>query len=94
MLRETRTDALIGFVLQNNTMNLAPALGLWLAMISIPEGSRTEVVFPGDKKAYKALHTDTLQDLLAQSHLYASFRSKAILKKAFNIADGEIVTWD
>ena len=27
------------------------------------EGSSTEGVFPGDKKAYKALHKDTLLDL-------------------------------
>lgn len=91
---EIRPDAIIGFVPQNNAMNLAQAIGLWLAMVKSFEGVGTEVVFPGDEKAYAALHTDTSQDILAQFHIYASFHPVAVAKKSFNIADGEVVTWE
>ena len=50
ILCETRIDALIGFVPQNDTMNLVQAVGLWLAVVRSPEGSWTEVVFPGRKE--------------------------------------------
>ncbi|KAF6241297.1 hypothetical protein HO173_000007 [Letharia columbiana] len=91
---EIRPDAIIGFVPQNNAMNLAHAIGLWLAMVRSLEGTGTEVVFPGDEKAFKALHTDTSQDVLAQFHIYASLHPEAVSRKAFNIADGEVVTWE
>lgn len=91
---EIRPDAIIGFVPQNNAMNLAQAIGLWLAMVRSLEGIGTEVIFPGGEKAYKALHTDTSQDILAQFHIYASLHPEVVSKKAFNIADGEVVTWE
>lgn len=91
---EIRPDAIIGFVPQNNAMNLAQAIGLWLAMVKSFEGVGAEVVFPGDGKAFRALHTDTSQDILAQFHIYASLHPVAVSKKAFNIADGEVVTWE
>lgn len=91
---EIRPDAIIGFVPQNNAMNLAQAIGLWLAMVKSLEGIGTEVSFPGNPKAYKALHTDTSQDILAQFHIYASLHPEAVSKKAFNIADGEVVSWE
>lgn len=91
---EIRPDAIIGFVPQNNAMNLAQAIGLWLAMVRSFEGIGREVNFPGNEKAYKALHTDTSQDILAQFHIYASLNPEAVSKKAFNIADGDVVTWE
>lgn len=91
---EIRPDVIIGFVPHKNAMNLAQAIGLWLAMVKSVEGRGTEVVFPGDEKAYKALHTDTSQDILAQFHIYASLHPEIVSKKAFNIADGEVVTWE
>lgn len=91
---EIRPDAIIGFVPQNNAMNLAQAIGLWLAMVKSLEGTGTEVVFPGDEKAYKALHTDTSQDILADFHIYASFHPETVSEKAYNIADGDVVTWE
>ena len=91
---EIRPDAIIGFVPRNNGMNLAQAIGLWLAMVRSFEGKGTEVVFPGNEKAFKALHTDTSQDILAKFHIYASLHPGLVSEKTFNIADGEVVTWE
>ncbi|KAL9124223.1 MAG: hypothetical protein Q9175_008249 [Cornicularia normoerica] len=91
---EIRPDAFIGFVPQNNAMNLVQAIGLWLAMVRSFEELGTEVVFSGDEKAYKALQTNSSQDILAQFHVYASLHPDVVSKKAPNIADGEVVTWE
>ena len=90
---EIRPDAIIGFVPQNNAMNLAQAIGLFLAMYLSFEGKGAEVPFPGDEAAYNALHTDTSQDILARFHIYASLHPDAVSKRAFNIADGDVCTW-
>lgn len=60
---EIRPDAIVGFVPQNNAMNIAQALGLFLAMYKSIEGSGSEVPFPGNEAAYKELHMDTSQDI-------------------------------
>lgn len=64
---EIRPDAFIGFVPQNNAMNLVQAIGLWLAMVRSFEELGTEVIFPGNENAYKALQTNSSQDILANS---------------------------
>ena len=91
---EIRPDAIVGFVPQNNAMNIAQALGLFLAMYKSIEGSGAEVPFPGNEAAYKELHTDTSQDILARFHIFASFHADAVAGRAFNIADGDVVTWE
>ena len=88
---EISPDAIVGFVPQNNAMNIAQALGLFLAMYKSVEGSGSEVPFPGNEVAYKELHTDTSQDILARFHIFASFRADAVAGKAFNVADGDVV---
>jgi len=91
---EIRPDAIIGFVPHNNAMNLAQALGLFLSLYVSIEGSGAEVSFPGSEEAYKALHTDTSQDILARFHIYASLHQDAVSTRAFNIADGnEPISW-
>ncbi|KAL6719724.1 hypothetical protein ACLMJK_001645 [Lecanora helva] len=91
---EIRPDAIIGFVPQNNAMNLAQAIGLFLALYVSFEGKGVEVPFPGDEAAYKALHTDTSQDILARFHIYASLNPNSSSRRAFNVADGEVTTWE
>ena len=90
---EIRPDAIIGFVPQNNAMNLAQCIGLFVAMYLSFEGKGAEVPFPGDEAAYTALHTDTSQDILARFHIYASLHPDAVSKRAFNVADGEVIAW-
>ena len=91
---EIRPDAIVGFVPQNNAMNIAQALGLFLAMYKSVEGNGSEVPFPGNEAAYKELHMDTSQDILARFHIFASFHADAVVGQAFNVADGDVVTWE
>ena len=91
---EVRPDAIVGFVPQNNAMNIAQALGLFLAMYKSVEGSGSEVPFVGNEAAYKELHTDTSQDILARFHIFASPHADAVAGQAFNVADGDVVTWE
>lgn len=82
---------------QNNAMNIAQALGLFLSLWREVEknGNETrEVPFPGSHEAYTALHTDTSQDILARFHIYASFHPDQTAERAFNVADGPATTWE
>jgi hypothetical protein len=91
---EIRPDAIVGFVPQNNTMNLAQALGLWLSMWRSIEGEGSEVPFPGNEQVWKTKHTDTSQDVLARFHIWSSLRGEEIHGKAFNVGDNDGVTWE
>ena len=91
---EIRPDAIIGFVPNNNAMNLAQCLGLFLAFCRWKEGNGAVVEFPGSESAWKARHSDSSQDILARFHIFASLHPERVREKAFNIADGEVVTWE
>ena len=90
---EIRPDAIVGFVPQNNAMNIAQALGLFLSLWREVEGQGSEVRFPGNNAAWEALHTDTSQDILARFHIHASTHPEETSKKAFNVVDGPATTW-
>lgn len=93
---EIRPDAIVGFVPQNNAMNIAQALGLFLSLWKEVEKEGDEVrtvPFPGSRAAYEALHTDTSQDILARFHIYAAGHTDLVAGKAFNVADGPATTW-
>jgi hypothetical protein len=90
---EIRPDAVVGFVPQNNAMNLAQGLGLWLAMWKSFEGEGSEVPFPGNEHVWKGKHTDTSQDILARAHIWSSLQGEKVNGKAFNVGDG-VFTWE
>ena len=90
---EIRPDAIIGFVPNNNAMNLAQGLGLFLAMYRDVEGEGAEVAYPGNEEGWRAMRTDTSQDILARFHVYASMHPEEVRERAFNVADGEAVSW-
>lgn len=90
---EVRPDAIIGFVPQNNAMNIAQALGLFLSLWREVEGEGSEVRFPGNNDAWNALHTDTSQDILARFHIFASLDPEKTAGRAFNVVDGPATTW-
>ncbi|KAK4556486.1 hypothetical protein LTR86_006630 [Recurvomyces mirabilis] len=90
---EIRPDAIVGFVPQNNAMNIAQALGLFLSLWRAVEGEGSEVRFPGNNDAWMALHTDTSQDVLARFHIFASLVPDRTSGKAFNVVDGPATTW-
>ncbi|KAK5114337.1 hypothetical protein LTR62_002589 [Meristemomyces frigidus] len=91
---EIRPDAIVGFVPQNNAMNIGQALGLFLSLWREVEGEGSEVRFPGNDEAWKALHTDTSQDILARFHIYASLLPEKTSGRAFNVVDGPAETWE
>lgn len=90
---EIRPDAIVGFVPQNNAMNVAQALGLFLSLWKEVEGQGSEVRFPGNNDAWEVLHTDTSQDVLARFHIYASMHPQETSEKAFNVVDGVATNW-
>ena len=90
---EIRPDAIVGFVPNHNAMNLAQCLALFLSFYAWKEGKGAEVVFPGSEKAWEAKHSDTHQDILAKFHIWSALHPEQVQGKAFNVADGEIVTW-
>lgn len=79
---------------QNNAMNIAQALGLFLSLWRDIEGEGSEVRFPGSSEAWRALHTDTSQDILARFHIYASLHPTQTTERAFNVVDGPATTWE
>ncbi|KAK4540893.1 hypothetical protein LTR36_008835 [Oleoguttula mirabilis] len=91
---EIRPDAIVGFVPQNNAMNIAQAVGLFLSMWKAVEGEGSAVPFPGSTDAWTALHTDTSQDILARFHIHASLLPLRTSGRAFNVVDGPATTWE
>ncbi|KAK3641828.1 hypothetical protein LTR56_011155 [Elasticomyces elasticus] len=90
---EIRPDAIVGFVPQNNAMNIAQALGLFLSLWKTIEGEGAAVPFPGSEEAWTALHTDTSQDILARFHIYAASKPEQTAGRAFNVVDGPATNW-
>lgn len=90
---EVRPDAIVGFVPNNNAMNIAQGVGLFLTLFRELNGKEAKVPFPGGVDAWKALHTDTSQDILARFHIHASLNPGATHERAFNAVDGEATAW-
>ncbi|KAL6907298.1 hypothetical protein GGI43DRAFT_431350 [Trichoderma evansii] len=90
---DIRPDAIIGFVPNHNSMNLAQPLGLYLSLWKSLSPS-IEAPFPGTEKAWTHLHTDISSTQLAQFHIYVSLHPEKTAGKAFNIADVDAgTTW-
>ena len=90
---EIRPDVIVGFTPHSNGMGFAQALGIFLSIYASFEGEGAEVEFPGIEASWKALHSDTSQDLLAQFHIYASLAPEKVSEKAINVAD-EVTSWE
>ena len=90
---EIRPDAIVGFVPNNNAMNIAQGVGIFLALYRHINGEGAEVPFPGGTDAWEALHTDTSQDILARFHIHASLNPDATHERAFNVVDGKATNW-
>ncbi|EHK44809.1 hypothetical protein TRIATDRAFT_299659 [Trichoderma atroviride IMI 206040] len=90
---DIRPDAVIGYVPQNNAMNLAKPLGLYLSLWKSLSPS-ADVPFPGSEAAWTHLHTDVSSSQLAKFHIYVSLHPEKTAGKAFNIADVDAgTTW-
>jgi hypothetical protein len=94
-LAEIRPGPVVGFVPNGNAMNIARNLGLWLSLVRSIEGESAEVVFLGSEIAWRALHSDSSQDLVGQFAAFASFQDERRVGNGtvVNIADG-MTTWE
>jgi hypothetical protein len=92
---EIRPDAIEGFAPANSPMNIAQNLGLFLSLYASIEGKGAAVSYPGSEKAYRALHTDCGQDVLARFTIFVSLQDQSrVSQEAFNIGDGTAVSWE
>jgi len=92
---EVRPDVIVGYVPNDNAMDAARGVALYLSLWRQVNGLGSEVPFPGTKKSWKALHTDTNQDILARFEIFASLKPETCGKgEAYNIADASTpTTW-
>ncbi|KAM5387026.1 hypothetical protein ACJZ2D_000319 [Fusarium nematophilum] len=91
---EIRPDGIVGFTPVKNPMNMSQGIGIYLTLFREVYGTGATVPFPGREHGYHATHSDTFQDILAKMEIYAAIHSdKCGNGRAFNIADGETVTW-
>lgn len=91
---EIRPDVIIGFTPGSNFMNCAQGLGLWLSLAREVHGAGAKLPFPGSQGSWKNKHTDTFQDILGRMDIYAAVNhDKCGNGGAFNVADGDVVTW-
>ncbi|KAL1877928.1 hypothetical protein Daus18300_002281 [Diaporthe australafricana] len=91
---EVRPDTIIGFVPGTNAMNVAQGLGFYLSLFREVHGAGSQCPYPGTAAGYRSLHTDSSQDIIARMEIFAALEpEKCGGGRAFNVADGEVVTW-
>lgn len=91
---EVRPDTIIGFVPGTNAMNVAQGLGFYLSLFREVHGEGAPCAYPGTAAGYRSLHTDSSQDIIARMEIFAALEpDKCGGGRAFNVADGEVVTW-
>ncbi|KAG8157338.1 hypothetical protein KVR01_012722 [Diaporthe batatas] len=91
---EVRPDTIIGFVPGTNAMNVAQGLGFYLSLFREVHGAGAKCPYPGTAAGYRSLHTDSSQDIIARMEIFAALEpEKCGGGRAFNVADGEVVTW-
>ncbi|OGM42326.1 sirQ protein [Aspergillus bombycis] len=92
---EIRPDGIVGFVPGTNVMNIAQGIALYLTLYREVYGQGAEVPFPGSLHGYRSTHSDTFQDILSKMEIYTALnRDKCPNGSAFNIADGDVVSWE
>jgi hypothetical protein len=84
---------IVGFVPQNNFMNMAQGLALFFSLYRETHGEGAEVVFPYGEDAWTALHTDSSADVLGRFHVFSSLMPERVAGRAFNVVDGEAFAW-
>jgi hypothetical protein len=78
----------------NNPMNIAQPIGLYLSLWKFVNPNQP-VPFPGTKASYTHLHSDCFQDQVAKMHIFVSLHPEKTAGGSFNIADtGEPQSWE
>ncbi|KAK1725203.1 uncharacterized protein BDZ83DRAFT_719430 [Colletotrichum acutatum] len=83
-----------GFVPQFSAMNVAQSLGPYLSFYRSMYSYGAACPFPGTQESWRALHTDSFQDLVARFHIYASLYPDKTHERPFNVGDGDSVSWE
>ncbi|KAK7442900.1 hypothetical protein Landi51_09448 [Colletotrichum acutatum] len=60
----------------------------------LPEPYGAACPFPGTQESWRALHTDSFQDLVARFHIYASLYPDKTHERPLNVGDGDSVSWE
>lgn len=91
---EVRPDVIIGFVPGDNAMDCARGLAIYLTLWQRVHGKGSTAPFPGTATSWKCKHTDSAQDMIARFEIHAALNHQRCGNgEAFNIADGDVVTW-
>ncbi|OQO12509.1 hypothetical protein B0A48_03151 [Cryoendolithus antarcticus] len=91
---EIRPDVIVGFVPNNNAMNMAQSLALYFSLYHELEGEGSEVVFPYGAESWEALHTDSSSDLLGRMHVHCATNPQTCGNGSiFNCVDGPPFAW-
>lgn len=81
----------IGFVPTETGMNLLEPVALYLALFRFVNGPGAIVPFPGSRKNFNCLYTDSSQDIISKSEIYLSIvKPSEANGEAFNTADTDI----
>ncbi|KAK6443622.1 hypothetical protein LTR95_000449 [Oleoguttula sp. CCFEE 5521] len=91
---EIRPDVIVGFVPNNNVMNMAQSLALYFSLYRELEGEGSEVVFPYGAESWEAPHTDSSSDLLGRMHVHCATNPQTCGNGSiFNCVDGPPFAW-
>lgn len=87
---EVRPDAIIGFVPNGSTFNLAAHWATYLSAYALLEGPGSEVPYPGTTAGYESLFNDASASIIGRLAIYVSLHPDTCGGgKLFNIADQE-----
>lgn len=85
---EVRPDAIIGFVPNGSTFNLAAHWATYLSAYALLEGKGAKVSYPGSTNGYLSTFNDASATMIARLAIYASINpDKCGGGQVFNIAD-------
>ncbi|KAK0105642.1 hypothetical protein ONS95_004170 [Cadophora gregata] len=87
---EVRPDAIIGFVPNGSTFNLAAHWATYLSAYALLEAPGSKVPYPGTNAGYESLFNDASASIIGRLTIYVSLHPETCGGgKLFNIADQE-----
>ncbi|KXH25574.1 hypothetical protein CNYM01_00355 [Colletotrichum nymphaeae SA-01] len=70
------------------------SLGLYLSFYRSAYGCGAACPFPGTQESWRALHTDSFQDLVARFHIHASLHPDKTHERSSYVRDGNSFSWE
>lgn len=75
-------------------MNAAGPLAYYLSLYRHVNGDGATIPFPSSEGAWKAKHTDSSAYIISRFEIYVALNPEKARGRAFNIADGQVSTWE